>query len=162
MPWVDLGLIIVLAGFAFNGLMRGMIRQLTSVAGFLVGLTLALFLHRGLALRLASVAEFGVVLEPLVFVVIFLGVWILANLFGFLVQRRSREEESDWIDDLGGLLLGLATGLVVVSILCAGLVQLNLPVGRQVEASTIGVWLLAGASFVGRSLSKWVSVPWLP
>lgn len=161
MPWVDLGIVIVLAGFAVNGLMRGMIRQLTSLAGFLVGLILALVLHRGLALQLASVARFDIALEPLVFVVIFLSVWILASLMGFAAQRRSRDEEDNWVDDVGGSLLGLVTGLVMLSILAAGLVRLGLPLARQVRASPIGAWLLAGASLVGHCLSRWVSVPWL-
>ena len=36
MRWIDLVLLLILASFAANGVMQGMLRQLAAMAGFLV------------------------------------------------------------------------------------------------------------------------------
>ena len=142
MSWVDLGLVIILAAFAVNGLWQGMLRVLGGLIGFIVGLVAAMALYRPLAVALARVTRVRIALEPLAFAIILLGCWITINLLAFAAQRRSRQEEDNWLDDLGGALLGLGTGLLVLGVLVTGTVALGLPVGRHLRASPIGAWLL--------------------
>ena len=142
MSWIDLGFIIILAAFAANGLWQGALRQLGGLIGFIVGLVAAMALYRPLAIALARVTRVRIGLEPLAFAVLLLGCWITINLLAFAAQRRSRQEEDNWFDDLGGALLELCTGLLVLAVLVAGTVALGLPLGRHLQASPIGAWLL--------------------
>lgn len=159
MSWMDWALIVLLASFAVHGLMEGLIRQLAGLVGFLAGLILASVLYRGLAARLSLSFDSAIALEPLIFVTILLGVWILANLVGIVSRKRSRDEDSNWPDDLGGALLGLVSGVLMLAILSAGVVQLGIPIGKEIQASQVGTWLLGIAECASRILSGWIAVP---
>jgi len=164
MPWVDLALLIILASFAVNGLMQGFIRQVAGLAGLLCGLVLASAFYRGLAASLALSFGFATDLEPLAFVVILLGVWILANLMAAVARGRLRSagpegEATYWPDDLGGAALGLVAGVLILASLALGVLRLGLPIGRQVQASRVGAWLLEVADHAGGILSRWLDLP---
>ena len=160
MPWMDLSLVLIIASFALNGLMQGLIRQTTSLAGFFLGVILASLFYRSFSSWLGRAVGSFSAPEPFAFVVILLGVWILANLFGFAAQRRS-PNDSNWPVDVGGAFVGLISGVLVLAVLAAGTVALGLAVGDQIEASRLGGWLLHVATDVGDVLSPWVHVSWL-
>lgn len=162
MNWVDVGIAIILAAFALNGLTKGLLRQLTSLAGFALGLLLATALYPSVARRLGQATASDIALEPFAFVVIFLSIWVLANLVGFWAHRRSAAQQDDWVDDLGGTLLGLATGWLLLSVLAVVAVQWRLGAAHAIEASRLGAWLLASAAQGARLLSRWMPLPWLP
>ena len=161
MRWIDLVLLLILASFAANGVMQGMLRQLAAMAGFLVGLIVASVLYEPLAAHFATSLESKVALGPLFFVVILLSIWILANLLGFAGQRRARDRDSSWLDELGGALLGLITGVLLLALLASGTLALGLAVGQRIEASIMGAWLLAVARRASMILREWLTWPGL-
>lgn len=160
MTWMDLAIIIILAAFTLNGLIKGMLRQLANLAGFLAGLILAALLYPLIAARVARPTVGGILLDPLLFVVILLSVWILANLLAFAAQKRSRGRADNWADDLGGALLGFISGVLLLSVLAVAAVNWALPMGPQIKGSRLGRWLLLVASYEARFLLRWIPLPW--
>ena len=160
MSSMDVALVFIIAWFAFNGLMQGLVRQITNLAGFFLGLGLAAYFHRPLAQILVLYAGQDMSLEPLAFVLILLGVYILANLLGFVAQSRKRDGDN-WTVDLGGAFLGLIAGILLMAVLAAGTLALGLSVGKRIGASVVGGWRLGVAADVGDVLSGWGRVPWL-
>lgn len=160
MSSTDVALIFIIAWFSFNGLMQGLVRQITNLAGFFLGLALAAYSYRPLAQILVLYAGLDVVPEPLAFVMILLGVYILANLLGFITQSRKRDGDN-WTVDLGGAFLGLIAGILLMAVFAAGALALGLGVGKRIGASVVGGWLLGVAADVGDVLSGWGRVPWL-
>jgi membrane protein required for colicin V production len=162
MSWLDLVLVAVLAAFAANGVMQGFIRQIASLVGFLLGLSLASALYSPLAARFAPTVDSEITLGPLIFAGILLGVWGLVSLGGIVLRKRSRKKDSNWPDDLGGALLGLASGVVVLAMLLAGMAGLDRSFARQVEDSRLGARLLDVTWEIMRALPAWLSLPaWL-
>lgn len=160
MTWMDLAIVIILAAFTLNGLLKGMLRQLANLAGFWAGLILAALLYPLIAARVARPTVGGILLAPMLFVVILLSVWILANLLAFSAQRRARGREDNWSDDLGGALLGFASGVLLLSVLAVAAVNWELPLAPQIKGSRLGRWLLLVAFYEARLLSRWIPLPW--
>jgi uncharacterized membrane protein required for colicin V production len=149
MSWTDIVLLFILAGFVVNGVTQGMLRQLLASGGFIAGLALGAALYRPLA------AYLPVGGEPLAFLIIMLGLWVLASLAGVLLHRRGKKDEQ-WADDLGGALLGLATGVLLLGLLIAATTVLRVPAAEQAAMSTVGAWLrqvgLGGGGYLERGL----------
>jgi uncharacterized membrane protein required for colicin V production len=142
MPWLDLTLVIILLGFAAYGLSQGFIRQLTNLLGFFLGLGLAIALYAPLTARLAPIYGSEVTLGPILFVAILLGVWGSCSATGLLVWKRAQARGDTWGDDVGGALLGLASGVLALAVFLAGLSELDRSFARDVESSRIGSRLL--------------------
>ena len=85
--------------------------------------------------------------EAVSFASLLLMVWVLFTFLGTISRRRATQGESDWADDAGGAIVGLLSGIVLLSVLCSGLVSLSAPIARQVEDSLIGRWLLGIAAY---------------
>lgn len=158
----DLVLLLVLAAFACNGILQGMLRQLVSAGGFVVGLLLAQAFYRPLSAGLGAFIAAEGLREAYAFAGTILGVWLLANLVAILARRRTRQEGSNWADDIGGALVGLCTGVLALMIVCLGMVRLGTLFAEEIAASTIGGWLLRTADVAIIWLGRRVPLPvWL-
>ncbi|MBC7237079.1 MAG: CvpA family protein [Chloroflexi bacterium] len=158
MSWTDGVLLLLLAAFAAAGAMVGLVRQLAALAGFVLGLALALVLYRPVA---SLIAPFWATdPQATAFLLIFLGVWILANLLAFGTRPRATDErrDADRFDAIAGALFGLLSGVCMLAVLVAGVVWLGLPVAEAVARSSLGLWLLNVAAFLAGFLPS--GIPW--
>ncbi|MFH1086410.1 MAG: CvpA family protein [Chloroflexota bacterium] len=156
MAWPDLALLVILAAFALNGAYQGLSRQLLNALGLVLGLVLAGLFYRPLAGLLAR-SLYREVAIPAAYVIILLGVWIAANLAGFRLRGAARSNQQDWVDALGGALLGALTGIVLLGIAIAGAASLGIPLGVRLAESAVGAWLVGGVALLRGMLG-----PWLP
>jgi membrane protein required for colicin V production len=157
MEAIDLALLIILASFAANGLMQGMVRQLLAMVGFLLGFVLAMLFYPHLAAWLTR--HFGWISapQPVAFAIILLGIWILANISGFVLRKAVQPTERDWLDDMGGALLGLASGILLTALVIVGMAQLGADMARSIQASHVGSWLMSVAQFLLDQASLWLA-----
>jgi uncharacterized membrane protein required for colicin V production len=142
MSWVDWAIGGILAIFAFNGLMQGFTRQITSFTGVLAGLAFAFLFTSRLAARLSWYIGPDLPTGPLAFTAIFLGTWIGVNLLGFAVRHHKRVQGADQADEVAGALVGFVLGILVLAILAIGSVRLGVPLAQDIQASKAGGWLL--------------------
>jgi uncharacterized membrane protein required for colicin V production len=156
MEAIDLALLIILASFVANGLMQGMVRQLLAMLGFLLGFGLAaLFYPHLTALLVRHVAWIGAP-EPLAFAIILLGIWVLANILGFVLRKALQPTARDWLDDVGGTLLGLFSGILITALAVVGMAQLGADMAREIQESHVGAWLMRVAQFLLDQISPWL------
>lgn len=159
MSTADLALLIILASFAANGLMQGMVRQLLGMLGFLLGLFLASNLYPRLAAALARNPRLVLAAQPAAFAVILLGVWISANMLGFVLRRSVRPSDRDWPDDVAGGLLGLVTGVLLLSTLILGMTQLGMQLGAALARTQVGAWLVSASQTILEWISPFLRTP---
>ncbi len=114
--WVDLAIILVLAGGVFVGFTQGMIRYVLNAIAVLVAFVLAAQL-KGPILELL---RFWTAFTPegrelLVFVLLFVG-FVIAGWFAIrALYRRTRLPIAKQLDELGGAIFGLIFVAMVIS-----------------------------------------------
>lgn len=162
MNWTDGVLVLLLAAFVVHGVMIGLVRQLAGMAGLLLGLALALLLFRPLAFWLVRATRWRINPEATAFLILFLGIWVATNLaaFAYRPHPQGKDRDADWADALSGGAFGLLSGALMLSVLVAGTVWLEMPVGRALSVSPVGAWLLRVAAAVAQMLSRWLPLPW--
>jgi len=144
MDWL---LLLLLAAFAVNGLMQGVVRQAAGFGGVLIGLLVASWLYLPFASRIVAVLPAGWSAEAVAYASLLLMVWVLFTFLGTISRQKVTRDESDWADDAGGAVVGLLSGVVLLSVLCSGLASLSTPIAHRVQGSLIGQWLLAIAAY---------------
>ena len=141
MPWVDLALLAVLAAFTLGGLLQGLVRQLAGWFGLILGLILAVLFSPWLARRIAP-PQPPFYLTLVVFTLIVVGVWTVASILGRLHQQHAAQQPHDGWDEIGGALLGLASGVLVLLAALPMLIRLGVVSTEPLAASALGAWLL--------------------
>jgi membrane protein required for colicin V production len=118
MNWLDIVIIIGLLLFLFAGLKAGLIKMLFLVVGVIIGLTLAGRYSDSLADAMGFIgdpATAGIV----AFIIILVGTILVAMILAFIVERVVHWVMLDWLDSLGGAILGLFLGAIFIGALLA-------------------------------------------
>jgi membrane protein required for colicin V production len=126
MIWVDYLLIGVIALSAVIGLMRGLVREVLSLATWVLAFWVAWTFFRELAPHLVPWISTPSIRLGVAFLALFLLVLILGGLVNYLVATMVDKTGLSGTDSLFGMLFGLARGgvLVAILVLLAGLTPL--------------------------------------
>ncbi|MBI2934150.1 MAG: CvpA family protein [Chloroflexi bacterium] len=141
MNWLDVILIIILAGTALGGLSRGLVVTVLGFAGFALGLKLA-SIHYGFAAAKLTFITSPLLANALGFIVVWAGVIVLASVVGMIMRKAVSMAGLGILDRLGGLLFGLAMGLflcllLVVAMLHFQAIDLSEPIRQSKIASLL-------------------------
>ena len=139
-------LIAVLAYSAITAFMRGLVRELFTLGGLVIGILLASWYHSWLAIRLDRFipAPAG---DVVAFLAITTGVMVIAAILGKLVQSTANAIGLGFFDRMGGAGFGLVRGgLLGVAILMAA--AAFVPQSTWVRNSQLAPYFLAGAHAV--------------
>jgi membrane protein required for colicin V production len=107
-------------------IMRGFVREVLSLAGWVIAFLVA----RAYCLELAQVLPAAIPGEPLrilaAFLILFLAVLLVSSLLGIALSLLFRQVGLNWLDRMLGALFGLARGgiIAVVLVLIGGLTSL--------------------------------------
>jgi membrane protein required for colicin V production len=137
MNWLDIVIIVVIAGATFGGLLVGIIAAGLSLAGIIVGIILAGRYYLSFSQHLGFISSESVA-QVVAFVIILVGVMLVAALLAFLLKWLFSLIKLGWIDRLGGAFFGLVTGML----LCAAI---------------LAIWVKfagAGATITGSALAS--------
>jgi uncharacterized membrane protein required for colicin V production len=116
LSWIDLAIIIVLAGGVFVGFTQGMIRYVLNVLAVVVAFVLASQLKRPLFELLGFWRAFQPeVREFLLFLVLFFGLVIAGWLIIRAFYRRTRLPIARQLDEIGGAIFGLLFAAVLIT-----------------------------------------------
>ena len=111
-------LIIVILGYSLvRGLFRGLVKEVSSIIGVLGGFYAAFTYYPKLAKLLAGLIHNPVYLNILSFLVIFCSVLIIVGVLGVIVKYLLNIAFLGWVDRIGGVVFGVAKGILIVSIL---------------------------------------------
>ncbi len=113
LDWILLGVVVLLA---LRCLVRGFVEELLSVAAYALGLGAAIFLYRPLGSYLAGRFAQLPLPEAIAFAVLFILGFLGTRLVGKLLKEGLEASALGGLDKAAGLALGLAEGLVIVSL----------------------------------------------
>ena len=119
MSWlVDIVLLVLLGIAAFFGLRIGIKKAALSLAGLIVGVILAGRYYDSLAQHLGFIPGDGVA-EVVAFIIILLGVVIIAMVLALLLKWATSAVMLGWVDRIGGAIFGLLWGAILCGALLA-------------------------------------------
>ena len=125
MTWFDYAVIAIVCLSALLAVIRGAVREIAALAGWVAALILSGLFAPELALRLPSALS-PLLRAVIAYLVIFLGVLLLSGLAGVLLAMLFRAAGLGFTDRAVGALFGLVRGalIVFVAVMLAGLTSL--------------------------------------
>jgi membrane protein required for colicin V production len=110
MNWLDIVIIIILAGGVFTGVKAGIIKLAFMVVGVIVGVVLAGNFSDSLGAVL-PISNKGAA-NALAFVIILVAVLVIAAILAWIIKRAVKAVMLEWVNALGGGILGLLLGFI--------------------------------------------------
>jgi membrane protein required for colicin V production len=141
---LDWLLIVILAVSMVQAFFRGLVLELFSLAGIICGIVLAAWNYSRLAEKLSSVISTSAVASVVAFLVIAIGVMIVAAILGRMIHASAHAIGLGFFDRLGGAGFGLIRGsLLGVALLMA--ITAFLPSSSWLKNSHLAPYFLAGS-----------------
>ncbi|MEJ2110114.1 MAG: CvpA family protein [Acidobacteriota bacterium] len=135
--------VIFLVSIAF-ALLKGLAREIISLASLIGGFLLAVFFYDIPAAWFKELSKTDAIANLIGFALIFFGCILIGAIAAFLVNRLLKAASLKWIDRLLGGIFGLLRGWAIASILVVALIAF--PVQNDFLArSILAPYLLAGA-----------------
>ena len=140
--WMIVAVVVLSAIVAAS---QGFLREVISLVGLIVGLSLALWNYRLLAVPLSRVIHSEHIADALAFLLIALGVMIVFGLLGGLLSRLAHKVGLGGLDRLLGAIFGLVRGcvLVVVAIIA---IAAFMPQTHWLRGSKLAPYFLSAAN----------------
>lgn len=161
MSFIDIGILVVLGLFLLKGVLRGLLKEVCSLLGLILGGVFAFTFHLPLAQVLQDSFPLPAQLCVWVsFLAIFLLVVIIFGVLGFVLHRFVRLVFLGGFNRVAGALFGLVQGVVLLSMIVMALNSSVVPKSARsmVRASqlappfaTLGASVLTGSrDLIGR------------
>ena len=106
MSWLDIVIIILILVPTLLGLKNGLVKAVFSIVGVIVGIILAGQYYNNLATLISDAAWAKIV----AYVIILVVVWVAASFAAALVKGLLKAVMLNWVNRLGGALLGFIMG----------------------------------------------------
>lgn len=128
MNWVDLVVLLLVIGGAAYGAKRGLIREVMSVLGIVVGIVLAIHHHDAVAMTFLSKMKASPLFVSFLSFLIVLGVSYLGfKILGFALARAASVNQLGNADKVGGAIVGATKAWIIVGFIFLLLFYLPLP-----------------------------------
>ncbi len=146
MNWLDVAIVLTVAWFAFNAFRAGLIREVVTLGGLVLGIVLAGLYYDSLAQEVLLFVDNEVAARALGFVLLLGSVFLMGQLLAFLLRGMASLLMLGWADQLLGLAFGVAKGLLLVQALLVLFVTYpQLGLDRAVDESALGRHFLDAA-----------------
>jgi membrane protein required for colicin V production len=116
MTWADWIILAVLAGATLGGLAQGFFRSACSLAGLILGLTLAAWNYQRVGAMFLPIFKADAIANTVAFLLIALLIMGVANLIGGLIGKLADKFGLGCLDGLAGAILGFIQGVFLVMI----------------------------------------------
>jgi membrane protein required for colicin V production len=113
----DIIVALVLGYSLIRGLFRGLVKEVASIIGVLGGFFAAYSYYADGAHYLARVVSNPAYRNILAFLIIFCVVLVIVNVIAMVLKYLLQIVFLGWLDRLGGVVFGLAKGVLIVSVL---------------------------------------------
>jgi membrane protein required for colicin V production len=130
--WLDIGILVILAMFLIKGVLRGLLKEICSLLGLILGGVFAFTFHLPLAQFLQD--SFHLPAQLCVwgsFLAIFLLMVLLFAVLGFVLNRFVKLVFLGGFNRLAGAIFGIVQGVVILSMILLALSSSVAPEGLQ-------------------------------
>jgi len=128
MNGIDIAILVILCGFLLKGLLRGLLKEVCSLAGLFVGAFLAFRYHGPLAEALLEQVDLPAeIAVAITFTVLFLATMIFFLVIGFLLSRIVKLLFLGGFNRLIGGVFGLSQGVLLLAVVLFALSLRPLP-----------------------------------
>lgn len=121
---IDIIFLLLIALACYKGYTKGFIIAIFSVLGFIIGLAAALKLSTTVAAKLSEHTNLGKWLPVLSFLLVFIGVVVLVNIAGKLIQKTFESIMLGWANRIAGIILYTILYSIIFSVFIFYAVQL--------------------------------------
>lgn len=121
MNTLDIVFCVILAFLGLRGIFRGMVKEVASILGLLLGFVLANTYHAQLSPMLEDLLGGPGMANLVAYLGIFLGVVAAVFLLASLIRKILKMIMLGWVDSIGGGALGLFKGALLCSIIVLAL-----------------------------------------
>jgi membrane protein required for colicin V production len=119
MNLIDIVILAVLIGFALKGLFRGLVNEVASLTGLILGVWLAYRYYSFLSVPIRNILHIPEHVAAFVaFMLLLIITGLIAHILGNIITTALRIVMLGSINRLGGLLIGAAEGALLLSIVC--------------------------------------------
>lgn len=149
MNWLDGLIIFVVLICMFLGYRRGLLGTLIMLGGIVLAIVMAGWFYSPVANWLSNYLESWTQARVAAFIVIFVGIVVVALTISWLLDRFLSLAHIAWLNKLGGLVIGLVIGALVWGAVLSLIVKFPWGnVERTVRSSAIADFLLDKFPFV--------------
>jgi len=114
----DIVILVVLICFAFKGFVRGLVNEASSLAGLILGGWAAYLYYPVLATIIHNWVHLSKQISAfLAFMLLLFLIAFLAHIIGNIVTAALRIVMLGWLNRIGGILIGAAEGVLLLSLL---------------------------------------------
>jgi membrane protein required for colicin V production len=132
MNGIDIAILVILCGFLLKGLLRGLLKEVCSLAGLFIGAFLAFRYHGPLAESLLKTVDLPAqVAVAITFTVLFLATMVFFLVLGFLLSRFVKLLFLGGFNRLVGGVFGLIQGTLLLAVVLFALSLRPLPWGMD-------------------------------
>lgn len=148
--WLDLVIVAAIAWVTFSAFSRGLIREVVTLAAFVVGAIVAGMLYDDLSANLAFLIDDETTRNLIAFGALFLGVVVLGQIVGGALKRTAALLMLGPFDHLGGAAFGFVKGVVLVEValIAVSVFPISSEVAAAVDESTLAPVFLERAPVV--------------
>ena len=142
--FLDFLFILIFLVSIFFALLKGLAREIISLAALIGGFILAVFFYHVPAGLFKDFSKTDAIANLIGFVTIFFGCILIGAVAAFIVNRLIKAASLKWADRLLGGIFGLIRGWVIASILIVALIAFPIQ-DNFLARSAMAPYLLAGA-----------------
>ena len=117
MNWLDVVIILLILSFTASAFSAGLIREVVTLVGVVVGIIVAGLLYDDLATDVLVFIGDSDGALAISFLILLGAVFLLGQIAAYVLKRTASLLMLGWADRLGGAAFGLLKGLIIVEIL---------------------------------------------
>lgn len=155
--WVDIVVLVILALTVVRGFMRGLVRSIFDIIALGVSIWLGFFWYRDVSLYLTHYVKLpGNFVYTLGFLLVFIGIYIAANLIGYILHRLIGRGFLGPVNSLAGGAVGFAKGIIIIWIALQIIIIFPLPMNttQSLRSSQTLSVLKPALEFTAQSVFK--------
>lgn len=149
MNWIDVAIVLILAGFVVTAYTAGLIREVVTLISVLVGIVVAGILYDDLAADVLVFVDDEDAARAIAFLVLFGSTYLIGQIAAYVLKRMASIMMLGWADRAGGAAFGLLKGLIVIQVLVILFAAYpSIGLDDAVDDSTVGRFFVDDASVV--------------
>lgn len=145
---IDIGIIIVITISLLIGLFRGFVKEIVSLAAWVVAIWIGISFSRGFSVLLETIIEIPSVRIAVAFVILVAITLIISSVINYFVELMIEKVGLTGVDRFLGVVLGIARGIIVVALL--------IMFANMTPASELLLWRQSGLIPLFQTLALWL------